>query len=107
MAKIKELTVQDFNATVLKNDKVTVVDFWAPWCGYCQRMMPIYETLAAELSDTVDFYKVNTDEQMELARDWNIEVLPTFAIFKGGKILDRPVGGLEPTELKEKIMAHL
>ena len=106
MTVVNELTIEDFDIKVLKNNKVTVVDFWAPWCGYCQRMMPIYETLAAELGGSVDFYKVNTDEQIELAKIWKIEVLPTFAIFKDGKVMDRPVGGMSPVELKEKITAH-
>ena len=86
---IKELTTANFAAEVLEGKGVAIVDFWAPWCGYCVRMMPLFETLSDELGDKVSFYKVNTDEEADLARSNNIEVLPTFALFKDGQLVNK------------------
>lgn len=107
MAEIKELTVDNFKAEVIENDKVTVVDFWAPWCGYCVRMMPVYDELNAALGDKVTLTKVNSDEQPALAQHFKVEVLPTFAIFKNGEIVDRKIGYVPLEELKKAIEAHI
>lgn len=100
---MKELKEADFQAAVEENSKVTVVDFWAPWCGYCVRMMPIFEALDAKMSDKVDFAKVNTDEEPGLAQKYNVEVLPTFLIVKDGQVVDRKIGFIPEEELQTAI----
>ena len=107
MSTIIDVTTANFKEVVSTNDKVTVVDFWAPWCGYCVRMMPVYDELAAALGDKVTLTKVNTDEQPELAQFFKIEILPTFAIFKNGEIVDRKIGFIPLEELKAAVEAHL
>ncbi len=107
MSAIIDVTTANFKEVVSTNDKVTVVDFWAPWCGYCVRMMPVYDELAAGLGDKVTLTKVNTDEQPELAQFFKIEILPTFAIFKNGEIVDRKIGFIPLEELKAAVEAHL
>lgn len=107
MSAIIDVTTANFKEVVSTNDKVTVVDFWAPWCGYCVRMMPVYDELAAALGDKVTLTKVNTDEQPELAQFFKIEILPTFAIFKNGEIVDRKIGFVPLEELKAAVEAHL
>lgn len=107
MSAIINVTTANFKEVVSTNDKVTVVDFWAPWCGYCVRMMPVYDELAAALGDKVTLTKVNTDEQPELAQFFKIEILPTFAIFKNGEIVDRKIGFIPLEELKAAVEAHL
>ncbi|WP_127008896.1 thioredoxin [Veillonella sp. CHU110] len=107
MSAIIDVTTANFKEVVSTNDKVTVVDFWAPWCGYCVRMMPVYDELAAALGDKVTLTKVNTDEQPELAQFFKIEILPTFAIFKNGEIVDRKIGFIPLEELKAAVEAHL
>ena len=107
MSAIIDVTTANFKEVVSTNDKVTVVDFWAPWCGYCVRMMPVYDELAAALGDKVILTKVNTDEQPELAQFFKIEILPTFAIFKNGEIVDRKIGFIPLEELKAAVEAHL
>lgn len=106
MANIAELTVENFESTIVNHKGVAIVDFWAPWCGYCVRMMPIFEELAGELGDKVQFGKVNTDEVVALAQQFNIEVLPTFAIIKDGKVVDRKIGYVPKEELKSAIEAQ-
>lgn len=102
-----EITKVDFNAKVVENDKVTVVDFWAPWCGYCVRMAPVFESVSEKLANSVDFYTVNTDEEGALAGEYGIEVLPTFAIFKNGQIVNKLIGYVPESELRAAIEAEL
>lgn len=102
-----DLTAENFKSEVMDSDKVSIIDFWAPWCGYCVRMSPVFDELAAELGDKVNFSKVNTDEQPALAREFKIEVLPTFIIMKNGEILDRKVGYVAKEDLKAAIEAAL
>ena len=106
MANVTELTVANFKDTVTSKE-VAIVDSWAPWCGYCVRMMPIFEALSEELGDKVVFAKVNTDEVVELAKEFSIEVLPTFAIIKNGEVVDRKIGYIPQNELKAAIEAQL
>lgn len=107
MDAVKEIKAADFAGAVVNGDKVAVVDFWAPWCGYCVRMAPVFEEVAGALSDKVNFFKVNTDEEFELARQYQIEVLPTFAIFKNGEMVDKKIGYVPASELKAFIEASL
>ena len=102
MANVTELTVANFKDTVTSKE-VAIVDFWAPWCGYCVRMMPIFEALSEELGDKVVFAKVNTDEVVELAKEFSIEVLPTFVILKDGEVVDRKIGFLPKGDLQAAI----
>ena len=102
MSELKDLKTAEYQDLVNQGG-VTVVDFWAPWCGYCVRMMPIFEALSEELGDKVVFAKVNTDEVVELAKEFSIEVLPTFAIIKNGEVVDRKIGFLPKGDLQAAI----
>lgn len=72
---------------LLNEGKTVLVDYWAPWCGYCRRIAPAYEKLAEERNDII-FAKVNIDEEPLLANDANIEVIPTLVLYKDGKAAD-------------------
>lgn len=72
---------------LLNQGKTILVDYWAPWCGYCRRIAPAYEKLAEERDDIV-FAKVNIDEEPLLANEANIEVIPTLVLYKDGKAKD-------------------
>lgn len=96
------LTAENFNEEVLNSKEPVLVDFWATWCGPCQAMGPIVEELAQELTD-VKVGKVNIDEQMALAREYKVLSIPTFLVFKDGKVAERTLGLQEKSELEELI----
>lgn len=98
----KEITVENFETEVLKSEKPILIDFWATWCGPCQTMGPVVDELAQELTD-VKVGKVNVDEQMALAREYKVMSIPTFLVFKDGKVAERTLGVQEKSELEQLI----
>jgi thioredoxin 1 len=100
MAEIKVATDATFEALVLNNDKPTVVDFWATWCGPCKMVAPEMEKLAAKYDGKVDVVKVDVDANPGLSRMFNIMSIPTIAFFKPGQ---QPTGviGFKPLEQLE------
>ena len=85
MSELKELKTAEYQ-DLLNQEGITLIDFWAPWCGYCVRMMPIVEEIAGEMEGKANFVKVNADEETDLARALQVEVLPTFVVVKNGKV---------------------
>ncbi|MBR1967999.1 MAG: thioredoxin [Clostridia bacterium] len=94
------LTKFNFNDEVLTADVPVVVDFWATWCGPCKMIAPVIEQLAEELEGKVKVGKVNVDEQMELAMEYKIEVIPTLIYFKDGKVVKKTTGVMTKDEIK-------
>ncbi|TFK56893.1 thioredoxin [Heliocybe sulcata] len=76
---------------IIKSDKVTVFDFWATWCGPCKVISPIFEKLSDEHTD-VEFYKVDVDDQPDIAQEVGVRAMPTFIAFKSGNKLKDFVG---------------
>ena len=101
-----ELTKDTFDHAVTETAGVVLVDFWAPWCGPCKIMSPVVDELAGEM-EGMTIAKVNVDEQMELAAQYNILSIPTFILFKGGQVIDQFSGSMTKGTLKEKIEKHL
>ena len=96
------LTTENFEEEVLNAKKPVLVDFWATWCGPCQTMGPVVDELAQELTD-VKVGKVNVDEQTALAREYKVMSIPTFLVFKDGKVAERTLGVQEKSELEQLI----
>jgi len=95
----KSLTKTDFDKKVKKSGKPVLVDFFASWCGPCQMMAPIIEELAEEIKDKAEIYKVDVDQETELASKFQIISIPTILIFKDGKITDQLNGVVSKEEL--------
>jgi thioredoxin 1 len=100
MGTIKEATDATFEELVLHNDKPTVVDFWAAWCGPCKMVAPEMERLAEKYAGSVDVVKVDVDANPALSQAFNILSIPTIAFFKPGS---QPQGvvGFRPLEQLE------
>ena len=92
------LTKETFKQEVLESGIPVLVDFWAPWCGPCQMVLPIIEELGNELTD-VKICKVNVDEQPELAREYRVMSIPTLMVFENGEMVKREMGAKHKNEL--------
>ena len=97
MSSIK-LNVNNFNQ-VRDNEGVSLLDFYADWCGPCRMVMPIVEEIASERSDLL-VGKINVDENPELAKEFGVFSIPTLVVMKNGKIIQRASGARS----KEKIL---
>jgi thioredoxin 1 len=99
-----ELTKKNFE-NVISDNELTVVDFWAEWCGPCRMLGPIIDELANEHNDSegVKVGKVNVDENSELAVKYGVRGIPSVLFIKNGAVVDRFVGIKTKTEIQEKI----
>jgi len=95
-----ELTKENFKSEI--KEGVTIVDFWAEWCGPCKAMAPLFETLSKEIKK-VKFAKLNVDTHQDIASSSGVRGIPTFIIYKNGKEVERIVGMQSKSSLKEKI----
>ena len=92
MAKIPEVTDENFEQEVIESDRPVVVDFWAPWCGPCRVVAPILDDLAAQHGDRVTFLKLNVDDNPESASRYNVLSIPTVILFEGGEPKEAVIG---------------
>ncbi len=103
----KELTSENFQASVVNASKPVLVDFWASWCGPCRALGPVVEEVATEMADQIDVYKCNVDEQGELAQQFGIMSIPTLLLFKNGEVAHQIVGNLPKSALVAQIEENL
>ncbi len=102
-----ELTDSNFQTEVLESDKLTVVDFWAEWCGPCRAIGPVIEELSKEYNGRINVGKVNVDQNPDLSVNYGITSIPAILFIKGGKVVDKQIGAVPKSVLDKKIAAHL
>ncbi|MBI5917542.1 MAG: thioredoxin [Bacteroidetes bacterium] len=102
-----EITDSNFQKEVLDNEGVSVLDFWAEWCGPCRMISPIIEKLSTEYNGKVKVGKVNVDENQDISVNYGIRSIPTILIFKNGKEVKRHVGLTTQANLAQLIDAQL
>lgn len=84
-----------------------LVDFFAPWCGHCNKLLPVVDELAGEMADKLTIVKMNVDMNREVAQKFDIKGLPTMILFKGGSEIDRLVGFMPKDKIVEKLTAKI
>ncbi|KAF7812821.1 thioredoxin-like protein slr0233 isoform X1 [Senna tora] len=107
LVEAKKQTFSSFDELLANSEKPVLVDFYATWCGPCQFMVPILNEVSTRLSDKIQVVKIDTEKYPSIADKYRIEALPTFIIFKDGKLLDRFEGALTADKLIERIEAGL
>ena len=103
MSKPVDVTDASFQADVLDNHLPVLVDFWAPWCGPCRMVAPVVDELAEEYDGKVAFYKLNTDENPNVATTYGIRSIPTLLVFKDGEVSGQIVGFRPKGDLAKRL----
>ena len=98
-----ELNATNIDEILVNSDIPVIVDFWAPWCGPCKMMAPVFEKVSKGFPLKTLFAKVNTEEEQNLGARFNIRSIPTLVIFKDGKEIQRVSGALDITALSNLV----
>ncbi len=101
------VTDATFETEVLQSSTPVLLDCWAPWCGPCQRMLPVMHDLAQELAGQVKVAKLNVDENPAVAQKLGIRSIPTILLYKDGKAIEQVMGALPKDQLKGTVLARL
>ncbi|MBR5521355.1 MAG: thioredoxin [Oscillospiraceae bacterium] len=98
-----EITKENFEEVVLKNELPVLVDFWATWCGPCKMIGPLVEQLSEEMAGKAVFGKVNVDKQPELAMQFQVMSIPTLLVFKNGEVANKRIGFMPKEKIAEML----
>ena len=105
--KITYLTEETFETEAVQSDKLVVIDFYADWCGPCQMVGPVMESLADKFDGKAKICKINVDEQKKLAITHRVMSIPTILFMKNGEIVERITGALPENAFEQKISSLL
>ena len=107
MANVLEITDENFEVEVEKEEKITLVDFWATWCGPCRKLSPVIEELANEFEGKVKFAKIKADENTQTAQKYSISGVPSLLVFKNGEVVERMVNIVPKSVIINNLNKHL
>ena len=96
-----------FDKDVLKSNNLTLVDFWAEWCGPCKMIGPALEEISEEMKDDVRITKLNIDENPATPQKYGVRGIPTLLLFRNGEVVAEKVGALPKAQLKEWISSNI
>jgi thioredoxin 1 len=104
---MQELTDANFAQEVLEADRPVVVDFWAPWCGPCRAVEPIFQELEQEHGERVKFGKLDIDQNLETAARYDVLSIPTAILFEGGEPRETVIGARPRSHFEQAWSAYL
>ena len=106
MSNIMAVTDANFEDEVEKADGLTIVDFWATWCGPCRMVAPILDQLATDYQGKVKITKLDVDANTKSAARFNVRSIPMLLFFKGGKVVDQIIGAHPKASIEAKFKQH-
>ncbi len=102
-----EVNSANFDSEVIKSQAAVLVDFWAPWCGYCHMIKPHLEELAKSYDGKIKVCTLNVDEAQDIATRFSVMSLPTVMLFKEGKIMGQKIGAVSKKELEKLVASYV
>ena len=106
MSNVTAVTDANFEDEVEKAEGLTIVDFWATWCGPCRMVAPILDQLATDYEGKVKITKLDVDANIKTGSRFNVRSIPTMLFFKGGKVVDQIIGAVPRTHIEQKVQQH-
>ena len=106
MTNIQEISDNNFKEKVVDTKALTLVDFWATWCGPCRKMSPVLEQIQDDMKD-INIFKIDTDQNPKSAMEYGVFSLPTFLIFKDGELKETLVGMMPKSSIVTNIKKYL
>jgi thioredoxin 1 len=106
MSNVTAVTDANFEDEVEKAEGLTIVDFWATWCGPCRMVAPILDQLATDYQGKVKITKLDVDANIKTGSRFNVRSIPTMLFFKDGKVVDQIIGAVPRTHIEQKLQQH-
>ena len=103
----QQIKDENFENEALNSQILTLVDFWAEWCGPCKQIGPILEEIAEEKKDRLRIVKLNIDENQQTPQKYGVRGIPTLILFQDGRLVDSKVGSMPKSSLNEWIESYL
>jgi thioredoxin 1 len=107
MANTVDITEASFSSNVLNNEKIVLVDFWAPWCGPCKAIAPVLDEIAGQHPDTISVAKVDIDANPGIAQTYQVLSIPTIIVFRGGEPVKRITGAKSKNALLKALVDYV